>query len=176
MPKVPVKKVIQQSEGESPEKAAVKKKAQENGQDESHSEAKEIHSTSSPLPAESVTVSNVETTAPSVSTDTLPSEARPASKTEEQATGQGEELETLRRACAEMQSQLENLQGANQKATSLEQEVEAVKNEYGERLAAAERKSYALSKERDRLKKDLEKKGNTSELLKEKENFIKQVQ
>ena len=173
---MPVRKVIQRSEGESPEKDAVKKKVEENSQAESRSKAKETHTTSHPLPVETVAATSAEVIASNASTENPPPEVKSASKAEEQVTGQSEELETLRGAYAEMQSELEKLRGADQKAVRLEQDIEAVKDEYGDRLAAAERKLYAMSKERDHLKKDLEKKGNTSELLKEKENFIKQVQ
>ncbi|GBG60929.1 hypothetical protein CBR_g16051 [Chara braunii] len=54
-------------------------------------------------------------------------------------------------------------------------EMEMLKEEFQIRLGAAERKVYALTKERDMLKKEHSKSMDTSTLLKEKDEIIKQV-
>ena len=54
-------------------------------------------------------------------------------------------------------------------------EMEALREEFQHRLGAAERKVYALTKERDMLRREQGKKGDTSTLLREKDEIIKQV-
>ncbi len=56
-----------------------------------------------------------------------------------------------------------------------EQDLEEMRAEYEQRLGAAERKVYAISKERDALKKGSEKINEYSGLIKEKDAIIKQV-
>ena len=54
-------------------------------------------------------------------------------------------------------------------------EAEAMRAEFQERLAAAERKVYALTKERDVLKREADRQGTASDALKEKEVLVEQV-
>ncbi|CAI5462427.1 unnamed protein product, partial [Closterium sp. Yama58-4] len=54
-------------------------------------------------------------------------------------------------------------------------ELEALREEYQHRLGAAERKVYALTKERDMLRREQSRKADTSTLLKEKDEIIRQV-
>lgn len=56
-----------------------------------------------------------------------------------------------------------------------EGELEAMRAEFEQRLGVAERKVYALSKERDALKKGSEKLSDVNLLVKEKDDIIKQV-
>ncbi|KAI5327290.1 hypothetical protein L3X38_026686 [Prunus dulcis] len=54
-------------------------------------------------------------------------------------------------------------------------EVESLREEYHERVATLERKVYALTKERDTLRREQNKKGDAAALLKEKDEIINQV-
>lgn len=81
-----------------------------------------------------------------------------------------------------LKTQLSALQGQNEKlqakVASLEQmtaDTDAMKEEMTERVAAAERRVYALTKERDMLRKETERKGDSAMLLREKDNIIKEV-
>ncbi|GAQ81518.1 hypothetical protein KFL_000820260 [Klebsormidium nitens] len=56
-----------------------------------------------------------------------------------------------------------------------ESDLEALRAEYQHRLGTAERKVYALTKERDMLRRESSRKSDTSTLLKEKDEIIKQV-
>ena len=53
--------------------------------------------------------------------------------------------------------------------------MEAVRAEFEARLAAADRKVYALSTERDALRRGNEKLGTVTDLLKEKDAIISQA-
>lgn len=55
------------------------------------------------------------------------------------------------------------------------QDLDSVRAEAAQRVAAAERKVYALSKERDALKRGSEKLTSATDLLKEKDDIIRQV-
>ncbi|KAL2609084.1 hypothetical protein R1flu_027657 [Riccia fluitans] len=61
------------------------------------------------------------------------------------------------------------------KAKSNDVELDALREEYQQRLGAAERKVYALTKERDMLRREQSRKNDSSILLKEKDEIIKQV-
>eukprot|EP00249_Psilotum_nudum_P011130 c22980_g1_i1 orf=618-3401(-) len=61
------------------------------------------------------------------------------------------------------------------KAKSSDAELDALREEYKERLGVAERKVYALTKERDMLRREQNRKNDSSVLLKEKDEIIKQV-
>ncbi|BBH02777.1 heat shock protein 60 [Prunus dulcis] len=54
-------------------------------------------------------------------------------------------------------------------------EVESLREEYHERVATLERKVYALTKERDTLRREQNKKSDAAALLKEKDEIINQV-
>jgi hypothetical protein len=56
-----------------------------------------------------------------------------------------------------------------------EADLETARQEFEARLAAADRKVYALSKERDALRRGNEKLGAIQDLLKEKDDMITQV-
>lgn len=56
-----------------------------------------------------------------------------------------------------------------------EEDMAAVQAECGRRLGAAERKVYALVKERDALRRGSDKLSSAHDLLKEKDSIIAQV-
>ena len=56
-----------------------------------------------------------------------------------------------------------------------EADLETARQEFETRLAASDRKVYALSKERDALRRGNEKLGAIQDLLKEKDDMITQV-
>ncbi|PIN13687.1 Transcription factor TMF, TATA element modulatory factor [Handroanthus impetiginosus] len=56
-----------------------------------------------------------------------------------------------------------------------EAEIESLREEYHQRVAALERKVYALTKERDTLRREQSKKSDAAALLKEKDEIINQV-
>uniref|UniRef100_A0A5B7A297 TATA element modulatory factor 1 TATA binding domain-containing protein n=1 Tax=Davidia involucrata TaxID=16924 RepID=A0A5B7A297_DAVIN len=58
---------------------------------------------------------------------------------------------------------------------SNEAEIESLREEYHQRVAALERKVYALTKERDTLRREQSKKSDAAALLKEKDEIINQV-
>lgn len=61
------------------------------------------------------------------------------------------------------------------KRKSNEAEVESLREEYHQRVATLERKVYALTKERDTLRREQSKKSDAAALLKEKDEIITQV-
>ncbi|XP_010249668.1 PREDICTED: golgin candidate 5-like isoform X2 [Nelumbo nucifera] len=61
------------------------------------------------------------------------------------------------------------------KKKSSESEVESLREEYHQRVATLERKVYALTKERDTLRREQNKKNDAVALLKEKDEIINQV-
>ncbi|RCV16576.1 hypothetical protein SEVIR_3G151800v4 [Setaria viridis] len=61
------------------------------------------------------------------------------------------------------------------KSKSSEAEMDALKDEYHQRVATLERKVYALTKERDTLRREQNKKSDAAALLKEKDEIITQV-
>ncbi|KAI7986853.1 Golgin candidate 5 [Camellia lanceoleosa] len=58
---------------------------------------------------------------------------------------------------------------------SNEAEIESLREEYHHKVAALERKVYALTKERDTLRREQSKKSDAAALLKEKDEIINQV-
>jgi hypothetical protein len=68
-----------------------------------------------------------------------------------------------------------NEQLALKSAQLSEADYESIRSEFETRLAAAERKVYALTKERDALRKGAEKLADYGALIKEKDDIIKQV-
>ncbi|KAG2617580.1 golgin candidate 5-like [Panicum virgatum] len=61
------------------------------------------------------------------------------------------------------------------KTKSSEAELDVLKDEYHQRVATLERKVYALTKERDTLRREQNKKSDAAALLKEKDEIINQV-
>ncbi|TQD76275.1 hypothetical protein C1H46_038193 [Malus baccata] len=61
------------------------------------------------------------------------------------------------------------------KRKSSDAEVESLREEYHQRVATLERKVYALTKERDTLRREQNKKSDAAALLKEKDEIINQV-
>ncbi|OAE32334.1 hypothetical protein AXG93_3017s1040 [Marchantia polymorpha subsp. ruderalis] len=61
------------------------------------------------------------------------------------------------------------------KNKSNDMELDALREEFQQRIGAAERKVYALTKERDMLRREQSRKNDSSILLKEKDEIIKQV-
>ncbi|CAN1285932.1 Golgin candidate 5 [Linum perenne] len=61
------------------------------------------------------------------------------------------------------------------KRKSNDAEVESLREEYHQRVATLERKVYALTKERDTLRREQNKKSDAAALLKEKDEIITQV-
>ncbi|KAK9923384.1 hypothetical protein M0R45_031806 [Rubus argutus] len=61
------------------------------------------------------------------------------------------------------------------KRKSSEAEVESLREEYHQRVSTLERKVYALTKERDTLRREQNKKSDAAALLKEKDEIINQV-
>ena len=72
-------------------------------------------------------------------------------------------------------SQARNEELARKSAKASEEDIQQLTEEYEVRLGAAERKVYALTKERDMLKRGTEKLSSATDLLKEKDNIIAQV-
>lgn len=68
-----------------------------------------------------------------------------------------------------------NEQLALKSAALSEADFESVRGEFEQRLAAAERKVYALTKERDALRKGAEKLTESHNIIREREETIKQV-
>lgn len=61
------------------------------------------------------------------------------------------------------------------KRKSNDAEIESLREEYHQRVATLERKVYALTKERDTLRREHNKKSDAAALLKEKDEIINQV-
>ncbi|XP_017252637.1 golgin candidate 5 [Daucus carota subsp. sativus] len=78
---------------------------------------------------------------------------------------------------AKMMNENEQLKAALEDARrkSNEAEVESLREEYHQRVSALERKVYALTKERDTLRREQNKKSDAAALLKEKDEIITQV-
>lgn len=86
---------------------------------------------------------------------------------------QADQISALNELLGQLQEKNEQL--ALRAASINEEEFESHRSEFEQRLATAERKVYALTKERDALKKGAEKITEYSSLLKEKDGIIKQV-
>uniref|UniRef100_A0A6N2MPI8 Golgin candidate 5 n=1 Tax=Salix viminalis TaxID=40686 RepID=A0A6N2MPI8_SALVM len=61
------------------------------------------------------------------------------------------------------------------KRKSSDAEIDSLREEYHQRISTLERKVYALTKERDTLKREQNKKSDAAALLKEKDEIINQV-
>ncbi|KAF7814254.1 golgin candidate 5 [Senna tora] len=87
-----------------------------------------------------------------------------------QAQAKADEIAKLMNENEYLKSMIEDL-----KRKSNEAEVETLREEYHQRVATLERKVYALTKERDTLRREQSKKSDAAALLKEKDEIINQV-
>lgn len=81
-------------------------------------------------------------------------------------------------SCADAETpfgQGRNEELARKAAKTSEEDIKTLTDEYEARLGAAERKVYALTKERDMLKRGQEKLTSATDLVKEKDSIIAQV-
>ncbi|KAG8086397.1 hypothetical protein GUJ93_ZPchr0010g10717 [Zizania palustris] len=87
-----------------------------------------------------------------------------------QSQSKADEIARLMNENEQLKSTIDDL-----KSKSVEAEMDALKDEYHQRVATLERKVYALTKERDTLRREQNKKSDASALLKEKDEIINQV-
>lgn len=64
---------------------------------------------------------------------------------------------------------------ARKSAKASEEDIKTLTDEYEARIGASERKVYALTKERDMLKRGQDKLTSATDLVKEKDSIIAQV-
>ena len=72
-------------------------------------------------------------------------------------------------------NQERNEELARKSAKASEEDIKTLTDEFEARIGASERKVYALTKERDMLKRGQEKLTSATDLVKEKDNIIAQV-
>ncbi|KAJ6792383.1 golgin candidate 5 [Iris pallida] len=87
-----------------------------------------------------------------------------------QAQAKADEIARLMNENEHLKSSMEDL-----KRKSTDAEIDALRDEYHQRVAALERKVYALTRERDTLRREQSKKSDATALLKEKDEIICQV-
>ncbi|KAG9456133.1 hypothetical protein H6P81_000641 [Aristolochia fimbriata] len=87
-----------------------------------------------------------------------------------QAQSKADEIARMMNENEQLKSTVEEL-----KKKSGESESDALREEYHQRVASLERKVYALTKERDTLRREQSKKSDATALLKEKDEIINQV-
>ncbi|XP_045805181.1 golgin candidate 5 isoform X2 [Trifolium pratense] len=87
-----------------------------------------------------------------------------------QAQAKADEIAKLMNENEQFKALIEDL-----KRKSNEAEVESLREEYHHRVSTLERKIYALTKERDTLRREQNKKSDAAALLKEKDEIINQV-
>ncbi|KAL0441518.1 UNVERIFIED_CONTAM: Golgin candidate 5 [Sesamum radiatum] len=87
-----------------------------------------------------------------------------------QAQAKADEIAKLMNENEQLKAVIDDLR----KKTS-EADIESLREEYHQRVAALERKVYALTKERDTLRREHNKKSDAVALLKEKDEIISQV-
>ncbi|XP_043704554.1 golgin candidate 5-like [Telopea speciosissima] len=87
-----------------------------------------------------------------------------------QAQAKADEISKLMTENEDLKAVIEDLKGK-----SNESEIESLRAEYHQRVAALERKVYTLTKERDTLRREQNKRSDASALLKEKDEIIAQV-
>ncbi|XP_048328426.2 golgin candidate 5 isoform X2 [Ziziphus jujuba] len=87
-----------------------------------------------------------------------------------QAQAKADEIAKLMNENEQLKAVIEDL-----KRKSSEAEMETLREEYHQRVATLERKVYALTKERDTLRREQNKKSDAAALLKEKDEIITQV-
>ncbi|VAH22743.1 unnamed protein product [Triticum turgidum subsp. durum] len=88
-----------------------------------------------------------------------------------QSQSKADEIARLMNENEQLKSTINELKGNK----SVEEEMDALKDEYHQRVATLERKVYALTKERDTLRREQNKKSDAAALLKEKDEIITQV-
>ncbi|XWS11943.1 hypothetical protein CRYUN_Cryun37aG0048300 [Craigia yunnanensis] len=87
-----------------------------------------------------------------------------------QAQAKADEIAKLMNENEQLKAVIEDL-----KRKSNEAEIESLREEYHQRVSTLERKVYALTKERDTLRREQNKKSDAASLLKEKDEIINQV-
>ncbi|XP_022947604.1 golgin candidate 5-like isoform X2 [Cucurbita moschata] len=87
-----------------------------------------------------------------------------------QAQAKADEIEKLMNENEHLNTVIEKL-----KKKSSDVEIESLREEYHQRVSTLERKVYALTKERDTLRREQNKKSDAASLLKEKDEIINQV-
>ncbi|XP_011013502.1 PREDICTED: golgin candidate 5-like [Populus euphratica] len=87
-----------------------------------------------------------------------------------QAQAKADEIAKLMNENEHLKTVIEGL-----KRKSNDAEIESLREEYHQRVATLERKVYALTKERDTLRREHNKKSDAAALLKEKDEIINQV-
>ncbi|XVE52075.1 hypothetical protein DITRI_Ditri02bG0091900 [Diplodiscus trichospermus] len=87
-----------------------------------------------------------------------------------QAQAKADEIAKLMNENEQLKAVIEDL-----KRKSNEAEIESLREEYHQRVSTLERKVYALTKERDTLRREQSKKSDAAALLKEKDEIINQV-
>ncbi|KAA3489285.1 golgin candidate 5-like [Gossypium australe] len=87
-----------------------------------------------------------------------------------QAQAKADEIAKLMNENEQLKAVIEDL-----KTKSNEAEMESLQEEYHQKVSTLERKVYALTKERDTLRREQNKKSDAAALLKEKDEIIKQV-
>ncbi|XP_062154659.1 golgin candidate 5 isoform X2 [Alnus glutinosa] len=87
-----------------------------------------------------------------------------------QAQAKADEIAKLMNENEHLKAVIEDL-----KRKSNDAEIESLREEYHQRVATIERKVYALTKERDTLRREQSKKSDAAALLKEKDEIINQV-
>ncbi|GER45002.1 golgin candidate 5 [Striga asiatica] len=87
-----------------------------------------------------------------------------------QAQAKADEIAKLMNENEQLKSVTDDLRRKTNEA-----EVESLREEYHQRVAALERKVYALTRERDTLRREQNKKSDAAALLKEKDEIITQV-
>ncbi|KAL4626106.1 hypothetical protein ACB092_05G071800 [Castanea dentata] len=87
-----------------------------------------------------------------------------------QAQAKADEIARMMNENEQLKSVIEDL-----KRKSNDAEIESLREEYHQRVATLERKVYALTKERDTLRREQSRKSDAAVLLKEKDEIISQV-
>ncbi|GAB2293529.1 hypothetical protein Dimus_027736 [Dionaea muscipula] len=87
-----------------------------------------------------------------------------------QAQAKADEIAKLMNENEQLKTIVEDL-----RRKSSETEIESLREEYHQRIGTLERKVYALTKERDTLRREQNKKNDAAALLKEKDEIISQV-
>ncbi|MQL81211.1 hypothetical protein Taro_013663 [Colocasia esculenta] len=87
-----------------------------------------------------------------------------------QAQAKADEIAKLMNENEQLKSTIEDL-----KRKGAESETDALREEYHQRVASLERKVYALTRERDTLRREQNKKSDAAALLKEKDEIISQI-
>lgn len=87
-----------------------------------------------------------------------------------QAQVKADEISKLMNENEQLKSIIEDL-----KRKSSEAEIDALREEYHQKVSSLERKVYALTRERDTLRREQSKKNDAAALLKEKDEIISQV-